>query len=397
MFTNNHAASVITAILPNSTNRAVLDGVLEPSGYAALTWHARGTLLKDNWLQRFLPPISPAKTMVQLLLPDEVTEPVMNRIVEAANLHKQATGAVFSQPCDGVFVGDEFPALHALKEAPPSRREHELSADLSLIVCIVDKARSDRIARAAVAAGAHGPVIYLCEGRGLRDRLGWLRITKQHEKDVLLVLCGLGDIDQVFQAMASAGELHLPGRGFMYRTDITKGLYNLPSLVSNRHYAANVQQIIHAIDHLTGHTHWRDGALRNVGAGASTVGLSMETSAFPMLRDQLCVSTVVRREQQPALIDLLLDHGIKGINFTFARFDNAAATAQLGGAKITDDYAVMNAVCARDVGMQVVAAIENHTGDAGITDLLVYVNPVRQVATYVYRPGQADNRAPQPA
>ena len=397
MLRQHKTASVVTAILPKSTSRTVLDGVVADSGYAALTWQARGTLLKDNWLQRFLPPISPAKSIVQMLVPDNATEALMQRIVDAANLHKQATGAVFSQSCDNVFVGLDSPALHSLADARGERASSDASADLSLIVCIVDKIHSDRISRAAVSAGAHGPIIHLCEGRGLRDRLGWLRITKQHEKDVLLVMTGKSDVDQVFQAMASAGDLHLPGRGFMYRMDIAEGLYNLPSLISNRHYAANVQQIINAIDHLTGHTHWRDGALRNVGTGASAVGLDGSAASFPLLDDHACLSAIVPHDKASDFIDILLDAGIKGVNFAYARYANEDIEARLGAAMISDDYAVMNAVCRHSVLAEIQKAVGSERIAEGLNDVLLFTNPVRQIASYVYRPGQVENRAAQAA
>ena len=395
---SQHRASVVTAILPNSTGRVVLDEVLTPSGHAALAWHARGTLLKDNWLQRFLPPISPAKTVLQVVLPDAAKDAVMQQIVDAAKLHQQATGAVYSQSCEQLLVGADFPALTSLDAAGTGAPARPLSADLSLITCIVDRSRSDRIARAAVAAGAHGPIIFLCEGRGLRDRLGWLRITKQHDKDVLSLLCGQADVDQVFQAMAVAGDLHLPGRGFMYRVDVTEGLYNLPSLISNRHYAANVQQIINAIDHLTGHTHWRDGALQSVGSGANAAGLNFARNDTLATPDMVCLTAVVPRDAHESLIDHFLDHGVKGVNFTFARYENATVETRLGDAAISDDYAVMNAVCAARVATSVTESLRACGDAAPARELMLFVRPVQQIATYRYAPGsQPDNRIPQPA
>ncbi|MEM1263557.1 MAG: hypothetical protein AAGH76_14235 [Pseudomonadota bacterium] len=397
MFKSNQPASIVTAMLPTGVSRRVIAEVLQPAGFGALIWQARGTLLKDNWLQKYLPPISPAKKILQVLLPDNAVDSMMDAVIECANLHKQATGAVYSQPCNDVFVGKDFLNWQVSDTLPADNSQHRFSADLSLIVCIVDRARSDRIARAAVAAGAHGPVIHLCEGRGLRDRLGWLRITKQYEKDVLWVMTPAAESDQIFQSMTQAGELHLPGRGFMYQTDIHKGLFNLPSLMSNRYYAANVQQIIRAIDHLTGHAHWRDGALQNIGSGAGSAGLAAPSQSI--LTDQYCLSAVVRRHEHPALVDLLLDNGAKGVNFTFGRLEEAQAaqTPTVAGAQIADQYGVINSVSDAATIARMAAAIEDSASAAGIDDVLAYVNPVERVATYVYQPGRRDYREQQVA
>ena len=47
--------------------------------------------------------------------------------------------------------------------------EHGLSDTLSVIYCIVAHNLSDRVSRAAVNAGGHGPIVFYSEGRGLRD------------------------------------------------------------------------------------------------------------------------------------------------------------------------------------------------------------------------------------
>ncbi len=391
MFINNHAASVVTAILPGATSKRVIDEVIKDSGFSALTWKARGTLLKDNWMQRFLPPISPVKTVMQLLLPDARVDGIMSEIVDTARLNKQATGAVYCQPCDHVFVGAGYRTWSTLTDLPSARPEHRLSADLSLIVCIADKAQSQRMSRAAIAAGAHGPIIYLADGRGLRDRLGWLRITKQHEKDVLMILAGAADVEQIFESMAAAGELHLPGRGFMYRTNVSKGLFNLPSMMSNRHYAANVQQMIHAIDHLTGHTHWRDSALRDFGAVGKSAGLAF-VDAEPAPTEQHCLSAIVSREQSTPFVDLLLDAGARGVNFSFGRFGGNASGSQIAGAQINEEYAVVNCVAEDAPVRRMAHAIEHDAAAKGITDFAVYINPVERIATYTYRPGVTEHR-----
>ncbi|MEM8547621.1 MAG: hypothetical protein AAGF46_05600, partial [Pseudomonadota bacterium] len=57
-FVHDAEACAVTAILPEHRLQDVIEEVISPLGLKALSWRARGTLLKDSWLQRFLPPIS---------------------------------------------------------------------------------------------------------------------------------------------------------------------------------------------------------------------------------------------------------------------------------------------------------------------------------------------------
>ena len=60
MFRNETRLSTVHAVLPNSTARRVLETLT--TRRSALVWQARGTLLRDDWTKRWLPPISPLKT-----------------------------------------------------------------------------------------------------------------------------------------------------------------------------------------------------------------------------------------------------------------------------------------------------------------------------------------------
>jgi len=383
MFERTHQFSAVTAVLPGTTAQHVIDSVLADQGTSALVWQARGTLLHDTWWKRWVPPISPAKTMLQLLVPDPEVDHIVGTIVERGRLHQQATGAVFSTPCDHAYFGSQFHLAPARAPAIAGGAEHRLTRNLSAIYCIVGHQLGDRVGKAAIDAGAHGPIVYYCEGRGLRDRLGWLRITKEHEKEVLMVIADDADVEEVFDAMAKAGELHMPGRGFMYRIGIDKGVFNLPSRVSHHHYAANTQQIINAIDHLMGQTHWRDQAVFNTGGGGRVAGLGLAVDPAPQLKDQLCMSALVRRDDMQKLMDMMLDTGAPGINISFARFTAADSGCQESGARINAEYAMLRCVTGQGIIERICTVIDDSAEAAGLQDLCVLVNPVPRVATYV--------------
>ena len=140
--------------------------------------------------------------MLQLLLPDNEVDRILDVIVNVGKLHLQSTGAVYCTPCDDIYMGADF------KRLPMDHRDdivdgsHELHENLDVITYIVEPDRTDGVARAAIRAGAHGPIVHFGEGRGLRDRLGWLRITKQAVKEIITVIADSADAAAVFAAMA---------------------------------------------------------------------------------------------------------------------------------------------------------------------------------------------------
>lgn len=385
--------STITAVLPAQVANAVIDAMFERPGANVLLWSARGTLVQDHWRRRWLPSISPSRQMLQMLVPDTQAESVVADVVRAGRLDLQATGAVFSSPCEYTYLGSEFRAWPTDERSSQSVVSQAIKQSLSVIYCIVGHAASERVSRAAMDAGAHGPIVYYSEGRGLRDRLGWLRITKEAEKEVLMVVADEADQEEVFTAMAKAGQLHLPGRGFMYRLPINRGLYNLPSRVSHHHYDANMQQVINAIDHLAGHTHWRDQAVVDLGAGRGT-GLDSLQPGIPALKDQKCISAIVDRDQLQPLMDLLLAAGAPGLNVHHARFAHAPAADSsgpgMGVAQVSHEYSQLRCIAGKAISERIVAAVEQQAQAAGLDDLCLLVQDVPRVATYV--PGSKDYR-----
>lgn len=381
--------STITAILPRRYLADVAGAVTETAGASALLWNARGTLLREHWYDSLLPNISPAKEMLQLLVPDYEVPRVVSTIVEVGKLHLQSTGAVFCTGCDDVYYGSEFHRWPTDTQAHPEA-SHNLQENLDVIYCVVEPSRTEAIARAAVRAGAHGPIVYFGEGRGLRDRLGWLRITKQQTKEVITVLADPSDAEAIFAAMAKAGQVHRPGRGFMYRMPVATGMFNLPSRVANHHHAASTQQIINAIDHLSGHSHWRDKEVFSMGDDVKVAGIDFlasrrESNVEPVL----ALSGIVRRDQSESLIDIVLDSGASGVNVSHTRFVAQNELCDLAGAKINREYTLLRCISSeREIATIREKACEKAAA-AGIDDLALFTQPVGEVATYVASASEA--------
>ncbi|MEM1175452.1 MAG: hypothetical protein AAGA33_00510 [Pseudomonadota bacterium] len=391
MFNTKHDVSMVTAILPNPAVHRVVKNLVQEKNTNVFSSAARGTLLHESWWKSWLPSISPSKTMLRMVVPTSDVDNIVSGIIVDARLHKQALGAVFSTPCKRTHIGSEFNSLADMQSHPGSD-SHGLSETLSAIYCSVGHQLSERVAKAAIHAGAHGPVVYYAEGRGLRDRLGWLRITKDSEQEVLMVIADNNDCEQIFDAMAKAGGFHLPGRGLMYRLPIDKGMFNLSSRVSNHHYPANTQQIINAIDHLAGHAHWRDQSIFDVGKDGRGVGLESLRDQTRKLGKQMCFSAIVNRDQSQDFTDLMLNAGAPGVNVNYARFiDDHADDYQLAHASIVKEYAAMRCVLSYEQAEAVADAIEKGAEAQGIRDLCVLVHDVPRVAKYI--PGAVDYRA----
>lgn len=386
----SNSYSQVTAILPASSVDRVTQAVADRSGVVPLVWQARGTLLREHWWQRFLPLISPAKSMMHMLVPSTEVSELVGTIVETANLHQQATGAVYSTPCDATLFGSDYAVNRAKDSEVAKTPSHSLTENLNVIYCTVGHHLSARVSKAAVAAGAHGPIVYYAEGRGLRDRLGWLRITKEHEKEVLMILVEEDDADRVFNAIAKAAELHLPGRGFMYRQVIESGMFHLASRAASQHHRANMQQIINAIDHLSGHTHWRDHSVVDVGTEGRAFGIDTPTTASSLLHDQVRLSAIARRDQFDTVIDLILDAGAPGLTMTFGKRLHNESEVDVEGAKFNAEYGLLHCVTSPEIADAVCRRMSDAAESNGVTDIALFTHAVPSVACYI--PGGVDYR-----
>ncbi len=392
MFNTKHEISLITAVLPNPSADTVVNTLTNKEVTDVLISQARGTILHEHWWKSWVPPISPSKTMLQMVVPVHDVDRVVSLVIEEGKLDKQATGAVFSTPCESAYIGSKFHNLRSTEALNAKNDTHKLSENLSAIFCSIGHRLSDRIAKAAINAGAHGPVVYYAEGRGLRDRLGWLRITKDSEQEVMMVLADNSDVEAIFTAMAKAGEFHLPGRGFMYRLPIDEGMFNLPSRIANPHYPANTQQIIHAIDHLTGHTHWRDQAVFDVGGQGKGTGLKSFQQNKEELTNQICFATVVNRDQSQDFMDLMLDAGAPGLNVSYSRYVAMGDDDyELAHANVNQEYATIRCITNQSTADHITEVIEATAEKQGIQDLCVLAHAVPRIAKYV--PGNTDHRA----
>jgi len=394
MYTQVINTSIVTAILPEAYIDKTLSA-LKLAGYDVIHWSARGTLLDKRWYRKLFPFISPEKGVIRILVPNGEVDQTMHIILEQAHLDRQGTGAIYCTPCEELHIGGQFHSNCSGKDITESKSAWLLKENLDIIHCIVAKDVTDQIASAAIEAGAHGPIVHYSEGRGLRDRLGWLRITKQAEKEVLTVLVENSDAEDIFDAMAHAGNLDLPGRGFMYQMPVNKGLFNLPSHFDAHHHTANMQQIISAIDHLMGHEHWRDQTVFESGDSGKSAGLDF-IKKHPkkiIMEQQVSLTAMVDREHADQIMDIMLDCGAPGLNTSYCQYVTSKIKCLHKGVDLIPEYGIIDCIVANDKAHDILDRVKIQTEELGIEDLCLFLQPVPKVITYLHDPRPEKRRS----
>ena len=85
MFNTKHEISLITAVLPTTAADTVVSTLTSREVTDVLVSQARGTLLRDHWWKSWVPPISPSKTMLQMVVPAHDVERVVGLVIEEVN------------------------------------------------------------------------------------------------------------------------------------------------------------------------------------------------------------------------------------------------------------------------------------------------------------------------
>jgi|WetSurMetagenome_2_1015567.scaffolds.fasta_scaffold00046_32 nitrogen regulatory protein P-II 1 len=92
---------------------------------------------------------------------------------------------------------------------------------LDLITCVVQRGKADKVAKAALDAGAGGATIHFARGMGLREKLGLLGLAIVPEKEAVLIVTPETLTKKIFDAVVKAARLDVPGMGIAYVTPVT--------------------------------------------------------------------------------------------------------------------------------------------------------------------------------
>jgi nitrogen regulatory protein PII len=308
-FSTSVSYSFVTAILPRSTAGLVTQEVLQSGAAHVLSMNSRGALIQQHWYQSFLPAVSLEQEMLHFLVPSEEADRLMEQIVIVGKLQLYGAGAIFATPCEEFFCSEDYPLWTAGGYQFESKSfDIRFKQELIALTHIADRGFAETIARAAIKAGSQGATISYVRGYGLRDRLGLLRITKQHDKELITVVVDKFDLEAVFQSMAQTGKVDQPGRGFVYQLPVSKGLTNLASVFMPQKHSVSIQQMIKAIDALHGGTHWRANPLQIHDSRAREFASNNQGVS----RDITLLNVVCQRKDSETIFKSFLGHGCSG-------------------------------------------------------------------------------------
>lgn len=308
-FSSNTPYSFVTAILPRTTAGLVTQEVLQSGAAHVLSMNSRGALIQQHWYQAFLPAVSLEQEMLHFLVPSDEADRLMEQIVIVGKLQLYGAGAIFATPCEQFFCSEDYPLWTGGGYQFESKSfDIRFKQELIALTHIADRGFAETIARAAIKAGSQGATISFVRGYGLRDRLGLLRITKQHDKELITVVVDKFDLEAVFQAMAQTGKVDQPGRGFVYQLPVSKGLTNLASVFMPQKHSVSIQQMVKAIDGLQGGTHWRANPLRIHDSRAR----EFIENHRGVSRDVTLLNVVCQRKDNETIFKSFLEFGCVG-------------------------------------------------------------------------------------
>jgi len=226
-------------------------GLLAQSGRAAVLRSRRWALnpRKGERLEE-----DPAE-LFRFYVPAGQDKPIVALLAREAGLDMPGRGSVFSERVQ--LWGLQPEALRPRRPEEEERPEPAVQSHLVYICCIVQRGEAAALALAVLQMGLTAPVVTFGTGMGLRDKLGLLRITIPADKEVLHVVVGRQDAQEAFDFMTDVARLHQPGRGFIYMSPLRCGVINTRIHRGEVRHVASIEQLITAVDTLTGDTRWR--------------------------------------------------------------------------------------------------------------------------------------------
>jgi len=306
-------------------------------GVAQAQAHTRRVaVLRETRLLPFLPPTTrldedPAEVF-EVWLPRAQAPAALLACVRALDLITPGRGAAYAEEVQ--LLQPLGMALHnplLSVNTPPAGRGEVLSPRV-LMNCVVQRGRGSQLARSAIAMGTCVPSINFGDGRGVRDRLGLLRIAIPAEKEIVSVLVEPQDRDLTFEALINAGRLRQPGRGFIAAYPVLLGIGNPRSVRGQGRHGASMDQVIAAIDALRAGTDWR----RRTGVTGVTGGPAPATPTA--LADLVNVALSCNEGSADAVLATALAAGAEGA--TISRVRQFSPTGQalpcLPGREVVD-------------------------------------------------------------
>jgi nitrogen regulatory protein P-II 1 len=101
--------------------------------------------------------------------------------------------------------------------------------EVTLITCVVQKGMADVINQSLLDAGVQGATVHQGVGTGIRERMGFLGVAVEVEREIISVLVAKDQMIRIFERMFLAGRLDTPGMGYIYATPLVQAATYIPA------------------------------------------------------------------------------------------------------------------------------------------------------------------------
>jgi nitrogen regulatory protein PII len=376
-FSHQQNFSVVTLIIPQSRMHDFMPVVLERWPYNVIHFDCRGTLIRENWYQMFLPMINPECEVLQFLVKDDDVETFMQFCIEVNDLHLPGAGAIFCMKCSHLITNSQKVLVDAVSIEAQATGTTKIKTNLYAIYALIQSGRTEQAIKASIQAGSHGPLVYFVEGRGTRDRAGWLKITKKPYEEVVLLLVEDIDRESIKEALVTAGRVGTLGGGVVFDMPIDRGVVNLPTSIGSKSQRSTNEQITAAIDELMGNSDWRDR--RNL---ESLMTKAQESSGDDGEDAQsVLLNVLLPRKYANGFLEQVLIIGIPGANVTYTKLFSGH-DADEKGVPIHHELAQIRMVVPKTKLGEYATSLQHFAEEQGYSDVTLYEQAVGQVVRY---------------
>jgi nitrogen regulatory protein PII len=101
--------------------------------------------------------------------------------------------------------------------------------DVAQITCVVQKGMADSINQSLLDAGIQGATVHAGVGTGIRERMGFLGVAVEVEREIVSVLVSKDQTARIFERIYLAGRLDTPGMGYIYVTPLVQAATYIPA------------------------------------------------------------------------------------------------------------------------------------------------------------------------
>jgi nitrogen regulatory protein PII len=362
----------VTIVVDPERSQALIDAAVGLGASRAFIVRSRGVLHKKKLGVLTLPGFSPSFDMINLIVPRESLDLVLDTMVRVGKLSHFGAGAIYATHIHDLWYAGTT-LFSGSRTRARVKHEFDYQRNLIAINCICQLEHAEEIAHRAMAAGSPSPTICYGYGHGIRDRLGFfLQLTINPKKEFIELVVGSAEADRIFAEMVESGRLDQPAMGFIFTRHVDIGLINTMSFQNTTPYAATMEQVIKAIDQLKGDTRWR-----STGTLTSTAG----ASRLKKLHGLVSLTCIVNRGLGDACSLAAMEAGASGTSTYFANA-SPIETHSDTGLEESDEREIISLTVGQAQVPAVVHALTTMSELKG-TPTILFAYPAPQALTYL--------------